>query len=142
MRTALSSDSNQNQKTHPMANGNIFLLVPAANFQQPLPADLTCFDWTEYQYDAEDPQAPPTPINVHPTWEQLAQHNVYEFGPAVPVQHQGATVYVVELLASWLTGDVAKIQATGFNLLEVREARQFIADNQPEPVAPEAPAEL
>lgn len=124
-----------------MANGNIFLLVPAASYELPLPADLTCFDWTEYQYDPSDPTAEPTPVVVHPTWKQLADHNVYEFGPAVPVQHQGTTVYVIEMLASWLTGDVAKIQATGFNLLEVREARQFIAENQPEPVAPEAPAE-
>jgi hypothetical protein len=47
------------------------------------------------------------------------------------VQHEGVVVYVVELLASWIKGDVAKIQATGFTLLEVVEARQFIADNQP-----------
>ena len=121
-----------------MANGNVFLLVPENKFDTALPANLTTYDWTEYQYDPNDPTAEPTPVVIHPTWRQLAEHNVYEFGPAVPVQHEGVVVYVVELLASWIKGDVAKIQATGFTLLEVVEARQFIADNQPEP-APVAP---
>lgn len=116
-----------------MANGNVFLLVPANKFETALPADLTTYDWTEYEYDPNDPQAPPTPVNIHPTWKQLAEHNVYEYGPAVPVTHQGAVVYVVELLASWLRGDVAKLEKTGFKLLEVVEARAFIAANQPEP---------
>jgi apolipoprotein N-acyltransferase len=37
----------------------------------------------------------------------------------------------LEMLASWLNGDVAKIQALGWTMFEINEARQYIADHQP-----------
>jgi hypothetical protein len=42
-----------------------------------------------------------------------------------------ATANNLEMLASWLNGDVAKIQALGWTMFEINEARQYIADHQP-----------
>ena len=112
-----------------MAHGNLFLRVPASNYNDALPATLNTYDWTEYE-PAPNPEDPPIAKTIHPTWAELAAHYAPEYGAAVEVVDTD-TFYIIEMLASWLNGDVAKIQALGWTMFEINEARQYIADHQP-----------
>lgn len=106
-----------------MANGNLFLRVPASKYNDALPATLTTYDWTTYNEEGE-------PSTVHPTWSEMAAHYAPQYGGAVEVLDTD-TFYIIEMLASWINGDMAKIQALKWTMFEVNEAREYIANHQP-----------
>ena len=112
-----------------MAHGNLFLRVPASKYNDALPANLTTYDWTEYE-PAPNPEDPPIVKTIHPTWAEMAAHNAPLYGGAVEVVDTD-TFYIIEMTASWINGDMAKIQALNWMMMEVNEARQYIADHQP-----------
>jgi hypothetical protein len=119
-------------------NGNVFISVPQAGIYNELPASITSYDWVETVYDAENPEAEPTTVNHHPTWDRLGERNKAAYGEVIVVTVGEDVFHVYELTASWKEGEVSALLALGaglaapsYTLMTAAEAKAFISANAP-----------
>jgi len=119
-------------------NGNVFISVPQADIYNELPASITSYDWVETVYDAENPEAEPTTVNHHPTWDSLGERNKAAYGEVIVVTVGEDVFHVYELTASWKEGEVSALLALGaglaapsYTLMTAEEAKAFISANAP-----------
>lgn len=116
--------------------GNVYLSIPAADFNNPLP--FTFWDWTVTNVDPDNLEAEPEVITIHPTWSELADKNKPLYGEVVTVNVGEEEYKLIELTASWLNGEISALLSLGegqsaynYTLMTNAEACSFIADNTP-----------
>lgn len=116
--------------------GNVYLSIPAADFNNPLP--FTFWDWTVTATDPNDLEAEPEVITIHPTWSELADKNKPLYGEVVTVNVAEEEYKLIELTASWLNGEVSALLTLGagqpsynYTLMTQAEAQAFVAENAP-----------
>ncbi len=119
-----------------MANGNIFISIPSADFNNLIPAEL---NWTLNRVSApEDVEGPAVVESYVPTWNELSEANKGLYGAAVTVSVDGTEYMLLEMEASHINGEFSALKNLGnglsvpsYTIYSATEARQFIADNAP-----------
>ena len=122
-----------------MARGNIYLVVPKARVNDPIPTKAkNTYKWEEQRKDENgvpvfDKDNTPVMDEVHPTWKQAAKKYKRKFGEAREIEYQGVKYILIEIELSFLSGQIDELIALKGNkvfpryrLLTRSEARKFV----------------
>ena len=93
-----------------MAQGNIYLLVPKIEKDNPVPLKLK--DKWQFKETPIDQNGEPTgePIIIHPSWLKAANRLKTDFGEIIEITYNAQQFLVIELELSFIDGEVAEVQ--------------------------------
>ena len=111
--------------------GNIFMCLNKATYEGNIPAGLKA-SYARRTYDEDGVQ---TAI-LDTTFKEVVADNLYKYGGEVEIDVSGTAYFLVELDASWITGEVSLLLELGDGLsypnnclLTNSEARKLVSDN-------------
>ena len=111
--------------------GNVYMCLDNTTFNKLIPTELVA-TYGIPEYDEEGVQNGV----IHPTFKELGEYNRRKFGYVPMVKIGNAKFYIVELEASWISGELSALLKLGKNkaypkncLMTRSEAAKFIRDN-------------
>lgn len=111
--------------------GNVYMCLDNTTFNKLIPTELVA-TYGIPEYDEEGVQNGV----IHPTFKELGEYNRRKFGTVPMVKIGNAKFYIVELEASWISGELSALLKLGKNkaypkncLMTRSEAAKFIRDN-------------
>ena len=97
-----------------MARGNIYLLVPDAEKNNPVPTKLK-ERWKFKDQQANEATGETTEVDVHPSWIGAGNRLKQHFGEVRTLTFQGQNYILIEMELSFVDGEVDAVRALQSN---------------------------
>ena len=116
--------------------GNVFMCLNAATYNEKIPTELVAtYGIPSYNEEGEFVET------LHPTFKELGEYNRGKFGVIIEVTIASDNYYIIELEASWKSGEITALLKLGEGLnypnntlMTNTEAIGFVNVNTPDTI--------